>query len=101
MARPSASASVLMDGFNARLRVVLQMPDKALIIAHALGVSESAVSRWKSDGKISLPHLIALCEYMNVSADWLLLGRVRQSCAPLAQPFVLWCEPVQNGISSA
>ena len=43
-------------------------------LARALNVNESAISRWKKDGNISLDHAIALCLELDVSADWLLLG---------------------------
>jgi len=44
-------------------------------LANALKVHESAITRWKQDGRISLENAIALCLELDVSADWLLLGR--------------------------
>ncbi|WP_035983118.1 helix-turn-helix transcriptional regulator [Bradyrhizobium sp. STM 3843] len=43
-------------------------------LASALGVHESAITRWKEDGTMSLENAIALCKELDVSADWLLLG---------------------------
>jgi plasmid maintenance system antidote protein VapI len=43
-------------------------------LARALNVHESAITRWKKDGNISLDHAIGLCRELDVSADWLLLG---------------------------
>ncbi|MBB1060867.1 helix-turn-helix transcriptional regulator [Lysobacter spongiae] len=48
---------------------------KHCVLAAALGVTEGAVSRWCQGGPMSLANAIALCEYLEVSADWLLLGR--------------------------
>ncbi|WP_315755799.1 MULTISPECIES: helix-turn-helix transcriptional regulator [unclassified Bradyrhizobium] len=44
-------------------------------LARALNVHESAITRWKEDGNMSLQNAIALCEELDISADWLLLGR--------------------------
>lgn len=54
--------------------MVLRAQGKKLVLAQALGVSEAAISRWGTEGKISLRHLVGLCRHLNVSADWLLLG---------------------------
>jgi transcriptional regulator with XRE-family HTH domain len=43
-------------------------------LASALKVHESAITRWKEDGNLSLENAIALCQELDVSADWLLLG---------------------------
>jgi transcriptional regulator with XRE-family HTH domain len=43
-------------------------------LASALKVHESAITRWKEDGNMSLENAIALCQELDVSADWLLLG---------------------------
>ncbi|WP_281286202.1 helix-turn-helix domain-containing protein [Marilutibacter aestuarii] len=48
---------------------------KHCVLATALDVTEGAVSRWCQGGPMSLANAIALCEYLDVSADWLLLGR--------------------------
>ncbi|MDD7910970.1 helix-turn-helix transcriptional regulator [Pseudovibrio exalbescens] len=48
---------------------------KQLSLASALNVDVSTVSRWLRGGKVSVEHLIALSELLNVSLDWLLLGR--------------------------
>ncbi len=44
-------------------------------VAVDIGVDQSAISRWKKDGSISTDHVARLCEVLDISADWLLLGR--------------------------
>ncbi|UAA39856.1 helix-turn-helix transcriptional regulator [Paraneptunicella aestuarii] len=63
--------------WGARLRHLLQNQQnlKQLVLASAVGVEESTISRWLAGGNIKISHLIALCEYLDVSVDWLLLGR--------------------------
>lgn len=60
-----------------RLRVLLkkQRNLKHLVLANAIGVEESTISRWLSGGNIKMIHLIRLSEYLDVSVDWLILGR--------------------------
>lgn len=48
---------------------------KMLTLANDLGVDESAISRWKKDGPISLDHAARLCFVLDISLDWLILGR--------------------------
>ena len=43
-------------------------------LAFALGVNESTVTRWKHDGPMSLESAIALCQVLDVSLDWFLVG---------------------------
>ncbi|KMO10680.1 helix-turn-helix domain-containing protein [Methylobacterium platani] len=44
-------------------------------LAAELDVSAAAVSRWQSGGHLSLESACALAERLDVSLDWLLLGR--------------------------
>ena len=44
-------------------------------VAADLGVTEPTISRWLHGHGVALRHLVALCCYLDVSADWLLLGR--------------------------
>lgn len=48
---------------------------KHYALAVEIGVDESAISRWKKDGSISTDHVARLCQALDISADWLLLGR--------------------------
>ncbi|WP_073833071.1 helix-turn-helix domain-containing protein [Pseudovibrio exalbescens] len=48
---------------------------KQLSLASALNVDVSTVSRWLKGGQISLDHLIQLSTLLDVSLDWLVLGR--------------------------
>ena len=59
---------------SARLREALH-GRQPKVVAADLGVTVSAVSRWQHGGPILQRNLVALCDYLNISADWLLLGR--------------------------
>lgn len=48
---------------------------KMLVLAHHLDVNESAISRWKQDGAMSLNNAARIAEVLDVSMDWLILGR--------------------------
>jgi transcriptional regulator with XRE-family HTH domain len=48
---------------------------KQFALAHELGVHESAITRWKEDGPMGLSSAIRLCAALDISLDWLLLGR--------------------------
>lgn len=44
-------------------------------LSHTLGVAESTLSRWRAGRPISLEHAVALCSALDISLDYLLLGR--------------------------
>ncbi|QLF69836.1 helix-turn-helix transcriptional regulator [Peteryoungia desertarenae] len=48
---------------------------KAHALAAELHVSVAAVSRWQNGGDLSLDNACALAETLDISLDWLLLGR--------------------------
>lgn len=48
---------------------------KMVVLAHELKVDESAISRWRRGGTMSLANAAQLCVYLDVSLDWLILGR--------------------------
>ena len=48
---------------------------KLYALAVDMGVDESAISRWKKNGAISTDHVARLCDVLDISVDWLLLGR--------------------------
>jgi plasmid maintenance system antidote protein VapI len=48
---------------------------KQLALAASIGVHESAITRWKDGGAITLPNALRLCSVLDISLDWLLLGR--------------------------
>ena len=62
--------------FGGRLTMAMRLRDnyKATALACALGVNESAVSRWKRGGPITLAHAIGLCDALDISMDWLIRG---------------------------
>jgi plasmid maintenance system antidote protein VapI len=43
--------------------------------AFQLKVHESAITRWKANQSLSLDNAIAVCAALDISLDWLLLGR--------------------------
>ena len=48
---------------------------KQQAFAFQLKVHESAITRWKANRSLSLDHAIAVCAALDISLDWLLLGR--------------------------
>lgn len=68
---------VTVDHWGTRLKVALQAREigKHYALAVELGVHESAISRWQKGRSISVPHLIALCQTLDISIDWLLTGQ--------------------------
>jgi transcriptional regulator with XRE-family HTH domain len=48
---------------------------KQLALAAELGVDESAISRWQRDEGLSLSNAARLCEALDISLDWFVLGR--------------------------
>jgi transcriptional regulator with XRE-family HTH domain len=47
---------------------------KQYALAFTLGVNESTVTRWKNDGPMSLESAMALCQTLDMSLDWFLVG---------------------------
>jgi transcriptional regulator with XRE-family HTH domain len=60
-----------------RLNVAIKVRGvtKMMSLAADLGVDESAVSRWRRGGAMSLHHAAMICDLLDVSMDWLVLGR--------------------------
>ncbi|WP_221074347.1 helix-turn-helix domain-containing protein [Agarivorans aestuarii] len=48
---------------------------KLSALALELGVDESAISRWKKNGNITLDNAGLFCHTLDVSMDWIVLGR--------------------------
>ena len=48
---------------------------KQQALASELNVHESAITRWKGGEAMSLENAVAFCAALDISADWLLLGR--------------------------
>lgn len=48
---------------------------KLCVLAAILGVTESAISRWRQGGAITLENAALLCDSLEISLDWLVLGR--------------------------
>ncbi len=62
-------------GKRIREAIALKNVRKSQALAAELDVSAAAVSRWQSGGPVSLESACALAERLDVSLDWLLLGR--------------------------
>ncbi|MGJ5177975.1 helix-turn-helix domain-containing protein [Bradyrhizobium oligotrophicum] len=62
---------------GARLAQVIKQSGIAKManLADDLGVDESAISRWKKGGSMSLENAAKLSSALDVSLDWLILGR--------------------------
>lgn len=48
---------------------------KQFSLAADIGVDQSTVSRWGNGGTLSLKNAVKFCEALDISLDWLLLGR--------------------------
>lgn len=49
--------------------------EKLCALAVCMQVSESAISRWRKGGPVTLENAVLLCSTLDISLDWLLLGR--------------------------
>lgn len=49
--------------------------EKQMALAFDLDVHQSTITRWKEDGAMSLGSACRLCEILDISLDWLILGR--------------------------
>lgn len=49
--------------------------NKQIALASELGVDKSTVCRWIQGENIKLSYVIQICEILDISADWLLMGR--------------------------
>ncbi|WP_374139690.1 helix-turn-helix domain-containing protein [Sphingomonas sp. 32-62-10] len=47
---------------------------KQYLLADLISVDQSAVTRWISGKSMSISHAIAICNQLNLSMDWLILG---------------------------
>jgi len=61
---------------------------KQIVLAAELGVNESAISRWQQGYGLSLENAAKVCEVLDISLDWLILGRghMDQHRAPADDP---------------
>jgi len=66
-----------MTSRGERLQLALEARGirKQMALAAELGVDESTVSRWQRSAGLSLEHAARLCEVLDISLDWLVLGR--------------------------
>jgi len=48
---------------------------KLSAMAAAVGVTESAISRWCHDGPMTIENVVVVCAVLEMSIDWFLLGR--------------------------
>ncbi|WP_368518780.1 multiprotein-bridging factor 1 family protein [Rhizobium sp.] len=62
-------------GKRVREAIARRQIRKVHALAAELNVSVAAVSRWQSGGHTSLDSACALAQLLDVSLDWLLLGR--------------------------
>ncbi|HEY5850283.1 MAG TPA: helix-turn-helix transcriptional regulator [Lysobacter sp.] len=48
---------------------------KLRVLSTLLGVTESAISRWRHNGTMTVENVTALCVALDISVDWFLTGR--------------------------
>lgn len=48
---------------------------KLSVLSTLLGVTESAISRWRHNGTMTVENVTALCVALDISVDWFLTGR--------------------------
>lgn len=66
---------MLNRGERLRLAMDARGVRKQHAFAFQLKVHESAITRWKANRSFSLDNAIAVCTVLDISLDWLLLGR--------------------------
>jgi transcriptional regulator with XRE-family HTH domain len=66
---------MLNRGDRLRLAMDARGVRKQQAFAFQLKVHESAITRWKANRSLSLDNAIAVCAALDISLDWLLLGR--------------------------
>jgi transcriptional regulator with XRE-family HTH domain len=71
---------------SARLRTAMETKRRRKLFAfsHEIGVSPSTVTRWLQGQPISSDNLVRLAEALDISIDWLLMGKGDMS--PTALP---------------
>jgi hypothetical protein len=71
-------------------RLCLAMDARGVRKQHAfafqLKVHESAITRWKANRSFSLDNAIAVCAALDISLDWLLLGRGTMDSHRIPEP---------------
>jgi transcriptional regulator with XRE-family HTH domain len=77
-----------MPNRGERLRLAMDARGvrKQQAFAFQLKVHESAITRWKANRSLSLDNAIAVCAALDISLDWLLLGRGTMDFHKLAIP---------------
>lgn len=70
-----------------RLKIALEARGvkKQMAFAVQIGVDDSVVSRWKRGSRLTLQHAIKICEVLDISLDWLVLGRGRMDSHRLSK----------------
>ena len=66
---------MLNRGERLRMAMDARGVRKQQALAFQLNVHESAITRWKANQALSLENAIAVCAALDISLDWLLLGR--------------------------
>ncbi len=66
-----------MNSWGQRFETALRRRNvpKLYVLALEVGVDQSAISRWKQGKSISMVNAVRLCEELDVSLDWLMMGR--------------------------
>jgi transcriptional regulator with XRE-family HTH domain len=73
----SAGGAGRLDSWGERFEHALRLREvgKLYALAVEIGVDESAISRWKKGRSISLENAAEVCRALDISLDWLVMGR--------------------------
>ena len=66
-----------MNSWGQRFETALKRRNvpKLYVLALEVGVDQSAISRWKQGMSITMGNAVKLCEELDISLDWLMMGR--------------------------
>ena len=71
-------------GMRLRTAMMANGYHKQHAFAVALNVSQSTVTRWLANGPMSLESAADICSLLDISLDWLVLGRGKMTSEPTA-----------------
>jgi transcriptional regulator with XRE-family HTH domain len=72
---PRDTDAMRLVGHRLQLAMRRRGVAKQMAFAAQLAVDESAISRWQRGANMTLRNAMRLCEALDISLDWLLLGR--------------------------
>jgi transcriptional regulator with XRE-family HTH domain len=73
--RPADAAAARWRGERIRTAIQQRGVRKLTALAAEIGVTEGALTRWRQGGPMSLESGIRFCQVLDISLDWLAMGR--------------------------